>query len=366
MRTNARVSFAILALVAGAALLDCHKPAPVAQPAPRAWQLLASELPSALLSVSGRSASDVYAVGADKGNGPLVLHFDGKGWSELHTGQSGDLWWVQALANGPVFMAGAKATVLRYDAKRFERMKTPGLDRQTVYGVWASDAENFYAVGSAAGHDGFVWHYHSGAFENEAIPKDVPRPASGEVPGFFKVFGLGDEVWVVGSVGAILHRKGAAPFTVVPTTTKDTLFTVHGTGDRVVAVGGGGNGVVFDGKGGAFHDASPPAAGLLQGIFTTSQGDWASGERGAVYSRAPGGAFTMVDHGLELPASSSLHSIFVDSSGGVWSVGGNVLDPALDGGMLVHYGDPVPIVVIDDEAPGDAAARRVSGARGPW
>ncbi len=344
-------------LVAAASPVGCQKSSSTTSAPAHEWQLLASELPSALLSVSGRSASDVFAVGADKGHGPLVLHFDGKAWAELPTGQSGDLWWVQALANGPVFMAGANSTVLRYDGRRFERMKTPGLGRQTIYGVWATDAENFYAVGSAAGRNGFVWHYHAGVFDDETIPLDVPRTAGGEVPGFFKVFGLGDEVWVVGAAGAILHRKGAAPFTVVPTTTKDTLFTVHGTGDRLVAVGGGGNGVLFDGAGVAFHDASPPAAGLLQGIFTTTKGDWTSGERGSIYTREPGGAFKAVDHGLTLPVTSSLHSIFVDASGGVWSAGGNVLNPSLDNGMLVHFGDHVPPVVIDEgEAKVDGGA----------
>src|SRR5271165_6153423 len=180
-----------------ASLLGCQKPPPLPEVEAREWQLLASELPSALMSVSGRSPSDIFAVGADKGHGPLVLHFDGKAWKELRTGQSGDLWWVQALANGPVLMAGASATVLRFDGRRFERMSTPGLGRQTIYGVWGTDAENFYAVGSAGGRDGFVWHYHGGAFEKEVLPIDVPRLSSGEIPGFFKAFGIGDDVWVV-------------------------------------------------------------------------------------------------------------------------------------------------------------------------
>jgi hypothetical protein len=346
------------ALVVGV-LSGCQKaPPPLAADVPE-WQLLASELPSALMSVSGRSPTDIYAVGADKGHGPLVLHFDGKGWKELHTGQSGDLWWVQPLANGPVLMSGASATVLRFDGHRFERMSTPGLGRQTIYGVWGTDAENFYAVGSAGGRDGFVWHYHGGAFETEVLPIDVPRVSSGEIPGFFKVFGLGDEVWVVGAAGAILHRKGSAPFSVISTTTKDTLFTVHGTGDHVLAVGGAGNGVVLEGLNGVFHDISPSGAGLVQGVFATRQGDWASGERGLVYARSPGshGAFAVVEHGLNLPAISSLHSIFVDTSAGVWSAGGNVLSPALDNGMLVHYGERVPPVAIEEDgAPADAGA----------
>jgi hypothetical protein len=347
----------IAGLVAGAALIGCHRGAPAPPPGPQ-WELLASELPSALLSVSGRSASDVFVVGADKGQGPYVLHFDGTEWSQLHTGSSGDLWWVQALPNGPVLMGGANATVLRYDGHRFERLSTPGRARHTVYGVWGTSGDDFYAVGGAAGRNGFVWHYAHGAFVDEALPLDLPRTPAGEVPGFFKVWGTGDDVWVVGSVGTVLHRKAGGPFALVATGRKDTLFTVHVTGDRIVAVGGAGNGVLLDGTAGTFKDSSPEAGGLLQGIFTTSTADWASGERGAVYTRPAGAkAFVAVDHGQSLPAASSLHSIFVDPSGGVWSAGGNVLTPALDDGMLIHYGAPVPEVALDedDESP-DAGA----------
>ena len=363
---GAVVASAVATGAAFGGILGCqHDALPKVQATERQWQLLASELPAAMLSVSGRSPNDIYAVGADKGHGPLVLHFDGKAWSEIHTGGRGDLWWVQALRNGPVLMAGTSATVLRYDGRHFDRMPTPGLGRQTVYGVWGTDGGNFYAVGSAAGRNGFIWHYHDGGFESETVPLDVPRMSSGETPGFFKVWGQGADVWVVGAGGAILHRTGRSPFRVVPTSTKDTLFTVHGVGDRVIAVGGAGNGVLLDADNGVFRDASPPGVGLLQGVFATDRGDWASGERGAIYTRArsSGAAFAAVDHGLALPATSSLHSIFVDDTGGVWFAGGNVLSPALDGGMLVHYGSAVPPVVIaDDPVPPDAGAEVVCPA----
>jgi hypothetical protein len=344
---------------------DAPSPAPGAATVPkeRAWEILASELPSALLSVFGRSAKDVYAVGADKGAGPLVFHFDGKAWSEVHTGERGDLWWGQALPQGDVLMAGSRATVLRYDGKRFERMKTPGTPAQTVYGVWGTSAADFYAVGNASGRDGFVWHFHRGAFETEALPKDLARMAGGEAPGFYKVFGLGDEVWVVGAAGTILHRAARAPFAVVATGTKDTLFTVHGVDGpprRVIAVGGAGNGVILEGtSGGGFQSASPAGAGLIQGVFAAPHADWASGERGLVFTRPAGAAaFKVVDHGLALPGATSLHSIFVDETGGVWSAGGDVLTTALRDGVLLHYGDTVPPVVIDEEDAGAAPAPR--------
>ena len=332
----------------------CSKPPP---PAPveaveTTWQLVATGLPSALLSIDGASATDVYAVGSDKGDGPLVLHFDGAGWKQLETGSKGDLWWVHAFPDGSALMSGASATVLRLSQGRFERLPTPGLGKQTVYGVWGATPDDFYAVGSAAGRDGFVWHYHDRAFEEERLPLNLPRVAHDEVPGFFKVWGQGDEVWVVGAGGAILHRHGKAPFARVPSGTTETLFTVHGANGRVVTVGGGSNGVALEGESAAaprgFHAVTPAGAPLIQGIYTVHEGgtefDWASGERGLIYTRPGRGPFQVTPHELSIPAASSLHAIFVDPSHGVWSVGGNVLTPALDGGILVHFGAPVPAV----------------------
>ena len=350
------LSFAVLSL----ALFGCpDKPTPLPEEPKKEWQILASELPAALLSVSGQSASDVYAVGADKGKGPLVLHFDGKAWQELKTGTSGDLWWVHTLPGGMALMGGGGGTVLKYDGKTFTRLPTPGLAKQTVYGVWGKSADDFYAVGSAAGRSGFIWHWHDGKVQDEAIPLGVPRLENGEVPGFFKAWGNGDDVWIVGSAGATIHRKGNAAFEVVGTPTKSTIFTVHGSGDRVIAVGGASNGVLLGGKNGAWKDASPPAAGLLQGIFTSEKyGDWASGERGLVFQQdQPESGFKSIDHGLAIPPGHSLHSIFVDPTGGVWSVGGNVLTPALSDGVLIHYGAHTqPVVIADDAKPGPVEA----------
>ncbi len=206
LRLSRASLFSLLAAITPASCDKPSSPEPAKEPE---WQFLASELPSALLSVSGRSSGDIFAVGADKGHGPLVLHFDGKAWAHLSTGTTGDLWWVQALPGGPVLMAGAGGVVLRYDGQRFERMEPPCLGKQTVYGVWGKSGDDFYAVGSAAGRDGFIWHFHDGRFDKEDIPFDVPRMADGEVPGFFKAWGAGDDVWVVG--GAVPSCTARAP-----------------------------------------------------------------------------------------------------------------------------------------------------------
>ena len=58
-------------------------------------------LPGALLSISGTSPTDVYAVGADPedGRGPLVVHYDGASWERLDSGATGDLWWISVAAD---------------------------------------------------------------------------------------------------------------------------------------------------------------------------------------------------------------------------------------------------------------------------
>ena len=65
------------------------------------WRGVFEDLPGALISVSGTSEKDVWAVGGDPGDGSgaFVLHFDGAGWRRLSTGQNVDLWWAHPFAD---------------------------------------------------------------------------------------------------------------------------------------------------------------------------------------------------------------------------------------------------------------------------
>jgi hypothetical protein len=312
---------------------------------PEDWQLVASQWPEALLAVSGRSHQDVYAVGADKGRGPAVLHFDGERWTELATGHRGDLWWVHAFPQGPVMMAGSSATILRYEGGQFTRMPTPGLARHTVYGLWGARPDDVYAVGSVSGRGGFVWHYDGMAWRELELPHTaMPHTTDGDIPGFFKVWGNGTgDVYVVGGRGVVLHSRDQGPFQVLPTPTSHTLFTVHGAGNRVVAVGGENEGTLLElNASGQFEPHTPSGSPLLQGVAFLPDGTaYASGREGNLYQRRGGGQWQRVAHGMTLPIES-LHAVWMDPQGGVWAVGGNVLSSKLDKGALVHFGPRVP------------------------
>lgn len=313
--------------------------APAAEPE---WSS-AIESRAALLSVHGTTSDDVWLVGADDGDGPLALHWDGARWQRAETGVRGNLWWVHAFAGGPAYVAGSDGMVLRSVDGAFERLPTPGLGKDIVFGIWGDTPDDLYAVGTSAGRNGFIWHFDGSSWRDLELPGDIPRDAQHDVPGFFKVWGrASDDVWVVGADGVILRGNAADGFRWVPSEVTDTLFTVHAAGDRVAIVGGEGNGVILEADADAPLAATHiPGAPLLQGVcaFGDDQG-WAVGAGGSIFERR-NGAWNAVETGLPLQVES-LHAVWSDPAGGVWAVGGNVLTPALDGGAAVTSASATP------------------------
>ena len=301
------------------------------------WQVVLERLPGALLSVWGSSASDVWAVGGDAGDGlgPMVLHYDGATWQRLDSGVEGDLWWVFGFAHGPVFMGGSNGTVLRVEDDKFERLPTPGSN--TVYGLWGSAPDDVWAVGGAGTtpSGGFAWHYDGASFREAAgLPEDIASSAN-----IFKVWGRSaKDVVMVGSDGLLLRYDGKT-FARVATETDRTLFTVHGDAERIIAVGGFVDGAIVEADGARFVDVTPERAPQLAGVFQGDEAAFAVGIGGAVYS-SESGAWARVSTGLTL--REDLHSVWQDERGGVWAVGGQVLSSPLVSGVLIYRGAEVP------------------------
>jgi len=309
----------------------------------RSWSWVATSDSAALLSVHGTSAKDVWMAGADDGKGPVVLHFVDGNWQRLDTGVRGDLWWVNATEQGPVFFAGASALLLRYQDGVFERLTTPGLGKDVVYGVWAAAANDVYAVGSSAGRNGFVWHYDGESFRALALPDTLPQDENRDQPGLFKVWGsAADSVWLAGASGVLLHGSADKGFELVRSGGSEILFTVNARGNHVAAVGGTSSGLLLDGRGNTLDDRTPASTPLLQGVWIDDADQvWAVGVGGTVL-RSSSTGYQAQDTGLDFAANESLHSVWVDPSGGVWAVGGDVLSPNLAHGLALHGGQPVP------------------------
>ncbi len=334
--TGRRLLLALALPLVFAACDDEPTPQPP-EPEPTSWSLVAESEAAALLAVHGTAADDVWLVGADNGDGPVALHWNGAEWTRHDTGLIGDLWWVHAVPDGPVYVAGSDAHIARFVDGRFERMPTPGLGKHTVFGLWAAGPDDVYAVGAVAGRNGFVWHDDGTGWRALPLPADLPQNAARDIPSMFKVWGTSsDDVWVVGDDGVVMRGNARDGFRLIPSGSDALLFTVHGIGERTVIVGGGAAGVVFEAEGDGLVDATPGGAPLLQGVCVGDHGfTWAVGARGAVFRSEDGAAFDRVDTGLALPIQS-LHAVWVDPDGGVWAVGGNVLSGPLDGGLAIH------------------------------
>lgn len=306
------------------------------------WSLALSELDGALISVSGRTSSDVWLAGADTkdGQGALVLHYDGSSFSRRLTGQNNTLWWVHVLPDVE-FFSGERGTILRHDASGFTKMQTPG--DGTVFGIWGASENDLWAVGGLVeGPPGFVWHYDGQRWTDRS--KELP--ISGRVvPQIFKVFGHAvNDVMFVGNDGAAFHFDGST-FTRVEVGSSERIFTVHGPatgGPRYVAVGGFGSAVMLEGDEDHFSDVAPRDSETMQlfGVFMReADHGYAVGVDGLVMRREADG-WQREETGVDL--SFPFHAVWVDPDGGVWAVGGDVLTPYLDRGMLLHKGLEIP------------------------
>ena len=294
------------------------------------WSIVDAGLPAALISIWGSSTDNIWAVGADPrdGTGPLVFHFDGEGWSRIETGRTGDLWWVFGFEGGPVFMGGKNGMILRWEGNRLTLMETPG--RGTVFGIWGVSPDDLWAVGGNVIDGAFVWRYDGERWrEAENFPADLADQHS-----MFKVWGRSaDDVWVVGTGGVVLHFLGDLVLRE-STDTTHTLFTVHGNSSMSVAVGGAREeGKLLQEDGGGWTDVTPRGTPHIIGVHMTEGEGYAVGIRGTV-ARWDGDTWRTVQTGIEL--SEAFHTVWTDPEGGVWAVGGRVVEPPLVDGVMAY------------------------------
>jgi hypothetical protein len=296
---------------------------------PALWQAVHEQLDGALLSVSGSAEDDVWTVGGDAGDGPVVMHWDGSAWDTLDAGGPGDLWWVFGFEGGPVYMGGAGGRILRYQGDSFEAMETPSAT-PVVFGIWGCSQDDVWAVGGnfGGGSGGFAWHLEGGEWVAHALPEEEVRPV-------WKVIGRScDDVSFVGEGGLSFSWDGSG-FTRESTGVGESLFTNAVEGDCYYAVGGI-SGIVLEDCGGGWEDVSPDGAPGFNGVCARDGDVFAVGQFGAVYRRDEDGTWVADDMP---PTSETLHACWIDPSGGLWAVGGQVLAAPLIRGVMVYRGD---------------------------
>lgn len=308
-------------------------------PPSASWQTVHKGLPAALLSIWGTSAQHVWAVGADAGDGkgPLVLRFNGSTWEQLSTGTTGDLWWVHGFENGPVYLGGTGGRILRYADGAFTQMSTPSTSG-VVFGIWGASPDDLWAVGGAAGgaRGAFAWRLVGDAWTvADGFPTELTETAA-----LWKVAGRSaNDVWMVGTNGVLVHWDGS---TLTPGNagTGESLFTVAAMPTLSVAVGGFGTGTLLENDGSGWKDVGGPGLSPLVGVAVRDESAYAVGQFGATYMREAG---AWHEEASAPQLQESLHAVWIDPEGGVWSVGGQISGLPLTHGVLLHKGvEPIP------------------------
>lgn len=305
-------------------------------PAPAEWRAVFSGLDGALLRAWGPNPNDVYVVGADPDEqGPTILHFDGAAWKKLTAPSRGNLWWVNQVGPDDIRMVGDRATVLRYTPSTgaFQVIPTQTSTTITLFGVWGSSSNDvWYVGGNVARNRGVVLR------DDGATVREIPLAASSSAA-YFKVQGIGSDVWIVGQLGTAIRWDGTG-FTQPPTDTGLPLMGVHGTrADRVFAVGGVSDGVLLFWDGSAWHHEEDRSTPQMFGVWAA--GDdlvYGAGFNGRVYKRQ-GGAWAPL--GEKIGTFNDIHAVWVDEAGGIWLAGGRLAQNPPRDGMLVRYGAPI-------------------------
>ncbi len=101
-----------------------------------------------LNAVWGTSPENVFAVG---GNG-IILHYDGRNWSEMDSKTSEILMGVWGASEKDIFAVGLNGTIVHYDGSKWEKMPVVKKDFYAVAGT-----SHQYVI--AAGTDGKILRY---------------------------------------------------------------------------------------------------------------------------------------------------------------------------------------------------------------
>ncbi|MCB9761121.1 MAG: hypothetical protein H6739_14875 [Alphaproteobacteria bacterium] len=313
--------------------------------------LLAEGLSPALLSVRAPAADDVWITGAspDDGTGPVALNYDGDAWTRLDTSAwaGAELWWSHT-TDDAVVLVGNQGLILELDRASGALEAVDGPDAEIdFFGVWGAD-DTLWAVGQTDGGLGppALWQRSGGAWAAFGDPGD-----DGAV--YFKVHGTAaDDAWIVGNGGTALHWDGAA-FTRVPTdadvdTTNAPLLTVDAGGERPIAVGGQGNGLILEYDGSAWRDVSPAFEPGFNGVCAGAGLAWAVGQHGARSTREGGAWISDYTQEVEALTLEDWHGCALDPDGGLWTVGGQLTSRPLTRGVAGYQGPgKVPGVTLE-------------------
>ena len=290
--------------------IDGCRISPAGFPAkPKEWGRCNESTKSALYSVWGSSATNVYAVGA----AGTVLRFDGNVWKKVAAGTSKTLRGVWGSSATDVWAVGEAGTVLRFDGKVWGT-NSPGT-LLSFNGVWGSSSSDVFI----AADKGTIYRWNGKGFAAYNLFA---------YNAFYGVWGsASSNVWAVGAGATIAHFDGTT-WSKAGTPASGSFFDVWGSSSSSFLVVGADHksqGTVLSYQSATWKPAVSGSAHPLRGIWGSSSSD--------VYVTGDSGTALHYDGKVWKPlisgTKSNLMAVWGSSALDVYAVG--------DSGTILHY-----------------------------
>ncbi len=318
------------------AWLACRDPVETGESfADGTWEVVMGELDAGLIGVWAPADDDVWAVGADPGDGlgGYVFRFDGTDWARIDTGTEGNLWWAHGDGTGPVWLVGEDGLVVRWTEDGGPvQLETP--DKVNLFGAFVLADDDVWICGGdnySTDDKQVLWHWNGSVFEDRS---DIVALRSTHAV-LTKIFARApDDLWVVGGPDEGLRYTGG-DWEPISVATEEPLTSVFGNDDVVIAVGGAAQGYIVEDRGHGFQELQLPDAQPLNGIAVLPDGRAvASGWYGSLHTRDSDGTWTPVAD-TEI-RHQDFHSASVTPSGTVYVTGGLFGVANIHDGILVR------------------------------
>ena len=221
----------------------------------------------ALYSLSGTSATDVWAAGA---NGTTVHRGADGSWTLVDTMKMSRVDGLFALSTGSVWAAGrtdsTDAVVLHWDGTTWSNVTLP-TGTADLRAIWADSDSNVWAVG----HASTVLHSDGTGFRTQTITATQD---------FSAIFGGGGNLFLAGLGGLVLDGDLK---TIEPTNVTDDLFGVWVSPTGLDAYAVGDNGRIAAYHNGGWTNQPSGTRSPLRGVWGSALGDlYAIGGDGVV------------------------------------------------------------------------------------
>lgn len=264
-------------------------------------------------AIWGSAANDIWVAGVSA----AIAHFDGTTWSEVATALTGQFNALWGSAGNDVWavgvLAGGGGRVAHYDGSTWTDAASSG-SWPAIQSVWGFGPQDIWAVGTA----GAIYHRSGTTWSRLAVS---PTTAN-----LLSVWGASaDDVWAVGDNGTILHEDGTGWSAWPVSLTTSRLRAVRGTGPSDVWIAGDG-GILLHYDGARWSEARPPTPNSLGALWPSAPNDvWAAGDSGTI-ARNPGASWTG-----QSATTQRLYSISAAGTvpTGAWAVG--------QGGTVLQY-----------------------------